>query len=138
MTEQEIIKAWKENDRYFASPNITDEMREWAKNHWKDMWRADDADSWVGNNMFFYGSNTYRLRPDYQPDVKEPEFEYLEITIHERCARKMYTVCDYIVATDAPSIVGFEGYTSTKNECEPSFPYFHPDHKYVKIRKDAK
>jgi hypothetical protein len=73
MTEQEIIQRWKENDRYFASPNITDEMREWARKNWKDM-QGLNVDAVFTNKTIkdYLDYHTYRLRPNFELP-KEPE-----------------------------------------------------------------
>jgi hypothetical protein len=83
MNEEQIVKAWNENDRYWASPNITDEMREWAKKNWNEMCRVSDQGKLIKMHTCFFEGCVYRLRPDYWISQPESELRYLEIVQDE-------------------------------------------------------
>jgi hypothetical protein len=140
MKEQEIVDAWKNNDRYFDSPNITDEMREWANTHIGDMQFYCFWEGWIksgGANMF-NRQLAYRLRSNFKLPKKE-EFEYLEIKPQEYLSMRCYIIgTTGIIATEAPSIVGFAGYTLDADDSDEPRREFEPRHRYVKIKKDVK
>lgn len=74
MTEQEIIKAWKTNEKGFMF--LPKEMQEWAKKHTEKMRRYNHNDmSWTTTPDIFCDTNVYRLSPDYPETTPLPELE---------------------------------------------------------------
>lgn len=140
MTEQEIVEAWKTNEKAYMY--IPTEMRTWAKSncHWTGFKYASMVSGVFENKMCdgFDEGRVYRLREDYVLP-KTPVYEYVKIVqkgwaLSGTDHRKLYWLEGWnLTAIDAPAIVGFQGYTVEPSMACAELSSFTPKCKYVKL-----
>ena len=112
MTEKEIIKALKENEKayHFMDP----EMQAWAIVHKKDMRCLWDSEKWHDRCDVDCVNMTYRLRPDYPEEPEKPDRIEIEIVlIHgDYCVeiqglKRLYTAAPALVPKKGYRFIGF-------------------------------
>ena len=82
MTEQEIVKAWKDNE-YMAFGGMPKECQEWAREHHDENIWFEKAYNDRLENMNYNKYVVYRLDPNYQPTPKPVVSDWVELDIHE-------------------------------------------------------
>ncbi len=125
MNEQDIIKALMENWRPFGcmhdEPEINEQMQEKAKDIGKDdFFFYSETDQWKSLESArecaeseFFADNTYRLRPDYEPEPEvvkceikiQPDYGYLYI---DRSFKDMPGQSPIEVLIGQPDFIGIE------------------------------
>ncbi len=103
MTENQIIKALKENERGYEF--LPEEVQDWVKRHRKDMQSLNCRGRWC-RTCDCVKNACYRLRPDYQA---EPERIEIEIVISD--SGMFYILKDHGYQYDsAPAFIPQKGY----------------------------
>ena len=110
MTEKEIIKALKENEKayHFMKP----EMQAWAIVHKKDMRCLWDSGKRQDRYSVDCTNRTYRLRSDYQEEPERIEIEikpdkYGDYCIYIKGLRTLYTNAPALVPQKGFIFIGF-------------------------------